>query len=957
VELTPGTLLGPYEILSLLGVGGMGEVYKARDTRLARIVAIKVVSRRLASDRDFRARFDREAHLVSRLNHPNICTLYDVGRQDGLDYLVIEYIEGESLARLLKEGPLPLARALDVAVQAAHALAHAHQQRIIHRDIKPANLMVTRSGTVKVLDFGVAKVEEPADASRSGAALGTLAYMAPEQLRGDSIQPSTDVWSLGCLLQEMVTGTRPFVGETDAALVANIFSGNPRPLAASVPPALCAVIDKSLQKEPERRYQSAAEFGAAVAGCLNDAPVVEAASRSPKAIAIAVASLLILGVVAAMAAAYIRRGEAARWAREDALREVTALVETDQYSAAYATAVRAEPFLGDNASLTALWPTIAVRLTMATEPEGAEVWYKEYTDTSGEWHQLGRTPLTDVRLPRGTIRFRIAKDGYAPAYLARNLTGRLTLEPVVLTKGNDDGLVRVPGGSLPVNLSGFNSDTLISMDEYWIDRSEVTNRLFKVFVDGGGYTSGDHWHGLNVRPAVFRDTTGRPGPSTWINSGYPEGRADDPVGGVSWYEAVAYCRFRNEALPTVLHWARAALAPREITAPLGPAIVPLSNFGGKGPAPVGSHQGMGPYGTFDMAGNVREWTWNAASAGRRWILGGAWSDPSYMFSVPNSLPPDDRSPTNGFRCMRTAAQTNPLTEGAPLPAELLGTMEVSSPDYRGVKPVSDETFALFARQLAYIPLTGAAEVVQRETTSTGSVREQVSLDAGYEGERLTIQMFLPADRKGPYQAVVYFPALNAFQSRASSRTYVAADYVVKSGRALILPVFKGSFERWDNALDATGEQYLRAARQRLLHWRQDLGRTLDYLDSRGDIAMDRVAFYGRSFGASMPLPLLALEPRFRTAIFYSGGFTYRTLPPEMDAANYVSRVKMPVLLLSGRHDYVFPYDTSQRPLFELLGTSASEKRHVVFDAGHDPLPRSQVIREILAWLDKYMGPV
>jgi eukaryotic-like serine/threonine-protein kinase len=238
VELTPGTQLGPYEILSLLGVGGMGEVYKARDTRLSRIVAIKVVSRRLASDREFRARFDREAHLVSRLNHPNICTLYDVGRQDELSYLVIEYIEGDSLARLLKDGALGVTQALDVAVQAAHALAHAHQQRIIHRDIKPANLMVTRSGTVKVLDFGVAKVQEPADASRSGAALGTLAYMSPEQLRGEAVQPSTDVWSLGCLLQEMLTGSRPFAGDTDAAVVANIFSGPPKPLPADVPPAL-----------------------------------------------------------------------------------------------------------------------------------------------------------------------------------------------------------------------------------------------------------------------------------------------------------------------------------------------------------------------------------------------------------------------------------------------------------------------------------------------------------------------------------------------------------------------------------------------------------------------------------------------------------------------------------------------------------------------------------------------
>jgi serine/threonine-protein kinase len=290
----------------------MGEVYKARDTRLSRIVAIKVVSRRLASDRDFRARFDREAHLVSRLNHPNICTLYDVGRQDGLDYLVIEYIEGESLARLLKEGPLGATQALDIAVQAAHALAHAHQQRIIHRDIKPANLMVTRSGTVKVLDFGVAKVQEPADASRSGAALGTLAYMSPEQLRGEAVQPTTDVWSLGCLLQEMLTGARPFVGDTDAALVANIFGGIPKPLPADVPLALRAVIDKSLQKQPERRYQSAAEFGAAVAGCLNEAPAAAPASRRRRTIAIAVLCLLVLGAVGAVAASYMRWSERAR---------------------------------------------------------------------------------------------------------------------------------------------------------------------------------------------------------------------------------------------------------------------------------------------------------------------------------------------------------------------------------------------------------------------------------------------------------------------------------------------------------------------------------------------------------------------------------------------------------------------------------------------------------------------
>ena len=948
MELASGAQLGPYEILSMVGVGGMGEVYKARDTRLARTVAIKVLSGRFASDPDFRGRFEREAHLVSRLNHPNICTLYDIGRHGEVDYLVIEFIEGESLIQRLKSGPLPSDQALDIALQAAQALAHAHQQRIVHRDVKPANVMLTRSGAVKVLDFGVAKIQEPADAGRSGATLGTLAYMAPEQLRGEPSRPATDVWSLGCLLHEMLTGSRPFGGDTDAAIVANIVSGRPRPLDSGLHPAIQAVVARALEKDPSRRYPSAAEFADAVANCRSAVPVPLSSPRTRKWIAAGIAALVGFAAVVAVAATVLRQGERGRWAREDALGEIAGLVEADRYTEAYATAERAEPYLSEDPALAAVWPTIAVRLSLATEPDAADVYYREYAAMEGEWRHLGRTPITEARLPRGTMRFRIEKAGFEPIHLARNLTGTLTLENLKLRElDRTDGLVQVPGGNLPVNLSGFNSDTLVPMEAYSIDRVEVTNRAFKSFIDAGGYDDGEHWRRIEAPRASFRDTTGRPGPATWVNSSYPAGRSDDPVGGVSWYEAAAYCAFRGQALPTVFHWARAALAPREITAPLGPAIVPLSNFGGTGPAPVGSHQGIGPYGTFDLAGNVREWTWNAATASRRWILGGAWSDPSYMFSVPNSLPPEDRSPANGFRCMQAAS----------VPAALLDLLEVSSPDYRGVRPVSDEAFAMFARQLAYIPLEGGVEPPQREVTSAGSIREQVSVDAGYDSERLTIQVFLPQDGKPPYQAVVYFPALNAFQSRAASRTYLAADYVVKSGRALVLPVFKGSFERWDNELDATGEQYLRAARQRLLDWRQDLGRTIDYLNMRGDIAMDRLAFYGRSFGASMPLPLLALENRFRTGIFYSGGFTYRTLPPEMDAVNYVSRVRIPVLMLSGRHDYVFPYDTSQRPLFELFGTPPSEKRHVVFDAGHDPLPRSQVIREILAWLDKYLGPV
>ena len=317
-----------------------------------------------------------------------------------MDYLVIEYIEGASLAVLLKEGPLDLQRALDVAVQAAHALAHAHQQRIIHRDIKPANLMVTRSGTVKVLDFGVAKVQEPADASRSGAALGTLAYMAPEQLRGEAVHPATDVWSLGCLLQEMLTGSRPFAGETDAAVVANIFSGTPKPLSALD----SACLPRRHRAIAPERAGAPLPVGGGVRGCRRGIPrrCADRRLRPPvvrRVVVLALLALLVLGrrrrdrgrVLAKRRACALgprgcAAGDYARWSKR-----IGTAPRMRPPSAPSRTCRTTPP-------LAALWPTIAVTLSMATEPEGADVYCKEYSDVDGEWHHLGRGPL-DGRPP------------------------------------------------------------------------------------------------------------------------------------------------------------------------------------------------------------------------------------------------------------------------------------------------------------------------------------------------------------------------------------------------------------------------------------------------------------------------------------------------------------------------------------------------------------------------------
>jgi eukaryotic-like serine/threonine-protein kinase len=183
------------------------------------------------------------------------------------------------------------------------------------------------------------------------------------------------------------------------------------------------------------------------------------------------------------------------------------------------------------------------------------------------------------------------------------------------------------------------------------------------------------------------------------------------------------------------------------------------------------------------------------------------------------------------------------------------------------------------------------------------------------------------------------------------------DFIVSSGRALVWPGYKGSYERWDPFLNLEGDENSRVMRTRMFEWRQDLGRTIDLLSSRQDIDANRVAYLGISFGASVPLPLLALESRLKTAVLLAPGFSFRALPPEADGVNYASRITMPVLMVGGRHDYVLPYEMTQRPLFEQLGTPANQKRHVVFEAGHVNFPRAELIREVLAWLDRYLGPV
>jgi eukaryotic-like serine/threonine-protein kinase len=321
--LSAGTKFGPYEIQSPLGAGGMGEVYRARDTRLNRTVAIKVLPVHLADRPELRERLEREARAVASLNHPHICTLYDIGREGGTDYLVMEYLEGETLAARLAKGPLAVEQLLQYAIEIADALDKAHRKGVTHRDLKPGNIMLTKSGT-KLLDFGLAKLQQemaPANAQMSqlptanapltaqGTIVGTLQYMAPEQLEGKESDARTDIFAFGTVAYEMATGKRAFDGQSQASVISAIMTSQPAPISSlqpMTPPALERVVKRCLEKEPDERCQSAKDLtdelkwiaeGGSQAGTA--APVVAHRRRRERtAWALAGAGLLCAAVLA-----------------------------------------------------------------------------------------------------------------------------------------------------------------------------------------------------------------------------------------------------------------------------------------------------------------------------------------------------------------------------------------------------------------------------------------------------------------------------------------------------------------------------------------------------------------------------------------------------------------------------------------------------------------------------------
>ena len=952
-----GRTLSHYELLEEIGKGGMGVVYRARDTRLDRFVAIKLLPPEQMANPDRKRRFVQEAKAASALNHPNIVTIHEIDADDGADFIVMEHVEGSPLNRLIPEHGLPVAQALAYALQIADALSAAHTAGIVHRDIKPGNIMVTPAGRVKVLDFGLAKLLEQTGsedatitaeaATRAGAIVGTVAYASPEQIEAKPVDARTDVFSFGAVLYEMLTGRRPFQGESQLSTMAAVLRDRPEPLTASradVPREVSRILERCLEKNRESRYASAVELRddlAAVQARLAAPPTgVQTLLRRP---IFAVAAALIIIAIAGAITWFAWRASRARWARNEVLPAAERMAEQLHLHGAWSLIRAAERYIPDDSQVQQLTKTITAVHSIHTDPPGAEVFMKDYGDPSDTWESVGRSPLDHIRVPAGNLRWKVVKPGFETIELANLYQSdiQFRLEP---DGSSPAGMVRVPAGSY--QLGGSES---VQFPEYWIDKYEATNRQFKDFMDHGGYQNRQFWKRLldekgravswDEAMLKFHDSTGRPGPSTWELGSYPEGQADFPVAGLSWHEAAAYAEYAGKALPTVHQWFNAAGMG------MFSDILRFSNFDRKGTARVGSFQGLGPLGTYDMAGNVKEWCWNQV-AEKRYLLGGAWNEPSYMFTDLDARQPFDRSATNGFRCVKYS--------GA-LPPNLTGPIAHPYRDYSKEKPVNDPLYQAYRRSYSYDPTPLDARTESADDSHPYWRKERVSFRAAYGNERVPAYLFLPKNAAPPYQTLVYFPGADARAFVQSSETLgrglIFIEFAVRSGRAVLFPIYSGTFER---RFEATG---MNAWRDLVIRWEKDVSRAVDYLDTRPDIDHGRLGFYGLSLGANRGPIMCALETRFKTCVLLAGGLSAGAEPPEVDGVNFAPRAHQPLLMLNGRYDFDQSFEMQGKPMLRFWGAPEKDKRLVIFEGGHIPGDLRDIIREILDWLDKYLGPV
>ena len=638
-------------------------------------------------------------------------------------------------------------------------------------------------------------------------------------------------------------------------------------------------------------------------------------------------------------------------------KKIDDLIQKEDYISAYNIAKDYYDELPNDSLIFNKLNQTSIETDIQSNPSEAKVYFKEID--SDEWIYIGDTPLV-TRLPgisssaRGYINFKITKDGYLDNTLLttvgfikgislRKEMNFYELTPLSEAKSN---MVRIPGGNTRLFVSELGDLNNVDLKPYWIDKFEVTNAEYQKFVDEGGYKKNIYWDkiigedgktiGWEAAMELFVDKSGLSGPSTWSNGTYQSSQENYPVIGVSWYEARAYAKWVGKTLPTIYHWYKAAMYWGEST-----VISPRSNFSGM-PSEVGKYNVLSSYGCFDMAGNAREWGSNPHKNGNRSVMGGGYDDETYFFTDNFSQHPINRYKTNGFRCVILPDDETNLVSADTL-------IQSFTRDFYSFQPISDEVFNIYNGMFKYDKSPLNIKVMS-DSIDNGEVwyKKVVEIDAAYGQVRLPLNIFIPKNETPPFKTVVFVPGSGSITNRNSQ--YLNANrmsFLLRSGYALIWPIYMGTYERGYPEFPNYVENDSKIYADQMIMMVKDYSRAIDYVQEQDEF-LNEVYYYGISWGGMLGPLFLANEDRIIKAVWQVAGLGVRKTRPEANPLTFLSRINKPVLMLNGIYDQYFPFETSQKPMYDLLSLQEPMKKMITYKSAHSP-PGSQTSKEILNW--------
>ena len=637
------------------------------------------------------------------------------------------------------------------------------------------------------------------------------------------------------------------------------------------------------------------------------------------------------------------------------LPEIIDAYENDQRSKVYNEIMKLKNNNVSNPIIETYFEKVTTEVDIETTPKEYEVYMDLQYDSLENWIFMGKTPISKIRVPIDQFYLKFKLDDNE--FIIRS-------SPYALRGGRNYGFPKnnefdsnkyklILGGKRSLAFPGLDHYSSIDIGPYLISKFEVTNKEYLDFILDKGYENPEYWKFaieedsdfMNSKIKTFLGKFGRLGPSNWSYGMYPEGQENFPVTGISWYEAMAYANYRNLSLPNVYQWATAA------TLSSSSSFMYNSNFSQNQLINVGSQDNSNFFGLYDIAGNVREWIVNSLSddSSIKGILGGSLNDEPYYFNDYFGQSSLNRSLGNGIRLV------NNLESEYKTDLTANDQYFVKVRDFLNEENVSDDVFEIFKSQYDYNKLSlNKVEETLDYSISSFAV-DKFIIDAAYDNEKLPGYVFYDKNIDKPYKPIIYFPGSNAlntdsFENGIENRMK-RLSYLLSEGYAIIHPIYKSTYERRDNIKSDYPDE-TDGYKNAVIKWGKDYKRAIDYIESRDDMNMDKLSYYGISWGGSIANILLAIDDRVKNSVLNIAGLEFQTCKKEVDKFYYTSRITIPVLMVNGKFDHFFPLETSQIPMFKLLGTPEKDKKHYVYETGHY-VPRDELIKLHLEWLKKY----